>query len=160
MVIPSSIALIENLGIEIQRAQNLHRFRSFAYLAMAIINLVLSVILCQRYGAVGSAVGTAISLIVANGLIMNIYYHKKCNIDILHFFKNILRVFPGLLLPIAVGAVITKTGFVKNVFSFLVGVAAYTLVYCGSMWLIGMNSYEKQLILNPAKRLLKKSVKK
>ena len=160
LVIPSSIALIENLGIEIQRAQNLHRFRSFAYLAMAIINLVLSVILCQRYGAVGSAVGTAISLIVANGLIMNIYYHKKCNIDILHFFKNILRVFPGLLLPIAVGAVITKTGFVKSVFSFLVGVAAYTLVYCGSMWLIGMNSYEKQLILNPAKRLLKKSVKK
>lgn len=58
---------------------------------MALINLGLSIILCKRFGAVGSAIGTAISLIVANGLVMNIYYHKKCNIDIITFWKNILK---------------------------------------------------------------------
>lgn len=160
LVIPSSIALIENLGIEIQRAQNLHRFRSIAYFIMAVINLVLSVILCQRYGAIGSAIGTAISLIAANGIIMNIYYQKKCNIDVIHFFKNILRVSLGLIVPVIVGVIITRTGFVNSVWRFLLGVAAYTLVYCGSMWLVGMNAYEKQLVLNPVHRLLKKSVKK
>lgn len=85
------LRLIQNLGIEIQRAENKHQFRSIVYTVMALINLGLSIILCKRFGAVGSAIGTAISLIVANGLVMNIYYHKKCNIDIITFWKNILK---------------------------------------------------------------------
>lgn len=43
---------------------------------MAIVNLVISIFLCQIYGAIGSAIGTAISLIFVNGIIMNIYYHN------------------------------------------------------------------------------------
>lgn len=87
LIIPASIALIQNIGIEVQRAQNKHQFRSIAYLMMALINLGLSIVLCQKYGAVGSAAGTAISLILCNGVIMNIYYHRKCNIDISAFGK-------------------------------------------------------------------------
>ena len=79
LTIPASIALIQNIGIEIQRAMNIHQFRSVIYAVMAIVNLMLSIYLCQIYGAVGSAIGTAISLILANGFIMNIFYQKKCN---------------------------------------------------------------------------------
>ena len=160
LILPSSIALIENLGIEIQRAENKHRFRSIAYFFMALINLVLSVILCQKYGAVGSAVGTAISLVVANGIVMNIYYHKKCNIDILYFIKNIARLFAGLIIPVAFGVLLMKLGFVKSFVTFIAGVAAYTAVYCCSVWFLAMNSYEKELILVPVRKMLKKSVKK
>ena len=56
LVLPSSIALIQNLGIEVQRAENNHRFRSIVYIAMAMINLVLSVVLIKKYGEVGAAV--------------------------------------------------------------------------------------------------------
>jgi O-antigen/teichoic acid export membrane protein len=73
---------------------------------MATVNLVLSVFLCQSYGAVGAAIGTAISLIVANGIVMNIYYHKKCNINILYFWKNILKMLLGIIIPIILGIVI------------------------------------------------------
>ena len=79
LIFPASIALMQNLGIEIQRAKNKHQFRSVVYAIMAVINLLLSIVLCQKYGAIGSAIGTAISLIIANGIIMNIYYYKKCN---------------------------------------------------------------------------------
>jgi O-antigen/teichoic acid export membrane protein len=82
LIFPASIALIQSLGIEIQRAENKHHFRSIVYAFMALINLGLSIWLCQKYGAVGSAIGTSISLIVANGLLMNMYYYKKCGIDI------------------------------------------------------------------------------
>ena len=37
LTLPSTIALIQNLGIEIQRAENKHQFRSIAYLIMAFI---------------------------------------------------------------------------------------------------------------------------
>ncbi len=146
LVLPATVALIQNLGIEIQRAQDKHRFRSFVYLGMALTNLVLSVILCQRLGAVGAAIGTAVSLVIANGIVMNIYYHKQCHIDILLFWKNIARVSVGLILPIAAGIAITHFVDLYSKLSLLLAIVAYSAVYVLSMWLFGMNAYEKELI--------------
>lgn len=149
LIIPSSIALIQNLGIEMQRALNKHQYRSIIYLLMAIINLFLSIILCQLYGAVGSAIGTSISLIVANGFIMNVIYYKICHIDVILFWKNILRMSLGLICPIFVGVILNKTIVINGYFTFILCIIIYTLVYIISMWLISMNKYEKKLILKP-----------
>lgn len=154
LIIPATIALIQNLGIEIQRAQNKHQFRSYIYLAMAFINLIVSIILCQRYGAIGSTIGTAISLVVANGIIMNIYYHKKCNIDVIGFWKSIIILSRGLLIPVACGIVMMKFVPIGSLWMFVGQVILYTAIYCVSMWFIGMNSYEKSLILNPLRSIV------
>ena len=154
LVLPASIALIQNLGIEIQRAQNKHHFRSLVYLGMAFVNLGLSIILCQKYGTVGCAIGTAASLVLSNGLIMNIYYHKKCAIDIIAFWKSIFRLFCGLLLPVAAGVLILRLADITHWGMFLIWVMVYTSIYCLSMWFIGMNSYEKQLVLKPIFKVL------
>ena len=153
LIIPASIALTQNVGLEIQRAQNKHKFRSFAYLIMAIVNLVLSIFLCQWYGAIGSAIGTAISLVLANGLIMNVYYHKACNLNVLIFWKNILKMSLGLIVPIACGVLIVK--FI-NLYSLVVLFAfifIYAIVYFVSMWFVGMNEYEKNIVRKVFKRL-------
>ncbi len=156
LIIPSTIPLIQNLGIEIQRALNKHRFRSFAYAIMAVVNLLISVILSQKLGAVGAAVGTAVSLILANGLIMNIYYHKHCNIDIISFWKSILSFFPALLPCIILGIIINRFIPIKSFIAFSALILLYTAVYCVSMWLWGMNSYEKALIKQPINKVLSK----
>lgn len=156
LVIPASIALIQNLGIEIQRAENKHQFRSVVYLFMALINLGLSIILCQKFGAVGSAVGTAISLILANGLVMNVYYQKKCNIDIILFWKSISGLLCGMIIPIIVGILLVNNLDVNSLLKFLSLILIYSVVYFVSMWFIGMNSFEKKLILKPIKKILVK----
>lgn len=153
LMIPASIALIQNVGIEIQRALNKHHFRSIAYAVMAFVNLAASVYLCQRYGEVGSAIGTAISLILANGLVINWYYHTHCNLDIPRFWKNILRMSLGLLIPIAFGIGVTHWLDLSSMVQLVIGIAAYAAVYCVSMWLIGMNRFEKDLIGRPLKKL-------
>lgn len=146
LIIPASVALIQNLGIEIQRAENLHQFRSVVYVIMAIVNLGLSIILCQRYGAIGSAIGTAIALILANGLIMNIFYHKKCNINIVQFWREILHLTSGLIIPIVFGIFVNKMIPYTNTIVFVLKIVSYSLVYIGSMWMFGMNNYEKELL--------------
>ena len=156
LIIPASIALIQNLGIEIQRAENKHQFRSIAYLIMALVNLALSIILCQKYGAIGSAFGTAISLICANGVIMNIYYHKKCNINMIFFWKSILSQLAGLAVPLLFGVCMISLINVNSITKLIVCVIAYTIVYCISMWLLGMNNYEKDLVRKPIKKLVHK----
>lgn len=155
LVLPASIALMQNLGIEIQRAQNKHQFRSYAYLAMAIVNLLLSIYLCKIYGAIGSAIGTAISLILANGLVMNIYYHKKCNINILLFWKNILFMSKGLIIPIIVGLLFTRIIDCSSFIQFVMGVFIYITVYGISVWIFSMNEYEKNIVLNVFKKFKK-----
>lgn len=160
LILPASIALIQNMGIEIQRAENKHKFRSIAYIIMAMINLVLSIYLCQRYGAIGSAVGTAISLIIANGLIMNIYYHKYCNIDIIAFWKSILRLSIGLIIPIGFGVAIQWFINLYNIALFLCFMVIYLIVYCASVWFLGMDEGEKQLVKKPLRKIFKNANRK
>lgn len=142
LIIPASIALIQNIGIEIQRAQNQHQFRSVIYIGMAVINLVLSILLCQKYGAIGCAIGTAVSLIIANGLIMNIFYHKKCNIDIVTFWREIGSVAKGMIIPFIFGTLLSQLDY-GNIYIFIGKIFLYTIVYIISLYCIGMNCTEK-----------------
>jgi O-antigen/teichoic acid export membrane protein len=156
LIIPGSIDLIQNLGIEIQRAKNLHGFRAAIYLIMAIINVIVSIFLCQKYGAIGAAIGTAISLVVVQGIIINIYLFKKCGINVLSFWGSIIRLSLGLVPPVVVGLIIIRFININSILVLIACVALYTMVYCGSMWLIGMNNYEKDLVKKPLFKILKR----
>ena len=148
LCIPSMIALTQNIGIEVQRALNKHKFRSIAYLVMALVNLVLSIFLAQQYGAIGSAIGTGVSLILANGLVMNIYYYKQCGIDIVLFWRNIIRISFGLVIPVLCGVLLSRYFPYDNLWLLLIAILIYTTIYCASMWLTSMNKYEKGLVLS------------
>ena len=156
LVTSSTIPFIQNIGIEVQRAQNKHQFRSIIYLCMALINLVVSIFLINLLGVVGAVIGTAISLIVANGIIMNIYYHIKCNIDIIAFWKEILKILLAMLIPIAVGVIINQFINLYSIFNLILFIGIYTVIYAISMWFFAMNSYEKDLIKKPLSKIFKK----
>lgn len=123
---------------------------------MALVNLVLSIFLCRKYGPVGSAFGTAVSLILANGLVMNVYYHKRCNLDIVMFWKNILLMTKGLIIPIISGILINKFFKMTHITTFLCGILIYTLCYCISVWFLSMNKEEKNLVTKPLKRIVRR----
>lgn len=154
LIIPGTIPLIQNLGIEIQRALNKHQFRSIAYLFMAIINLSISYYLCQIYGAVGSTIGTAFSLIIANGIIMNIFYYKKCYIDVISFWVNIFKASVGLIIPVIIGVLLTKIINI-SIYIYLLCIVFYTTIFLVSMYFFSMNRYEKDLVVGVLKKLIK-----
>lgn len=146
LMIPAIIPLTQNLGIEIQRAQNRHQFRSVVYSFMAICNLALSIYLCQIYGAIGSAIGTAISLVIANGIIINIFYHIKCNVDIICYWKNIFSLSIVMIIPIFYGIIIGRLFNLFRLGTFLFAIFSYSLLYAYSLWFFGMNEFEKDII--------------
>lgn len=157
LILPATIPLIQNVGIEIQRAQNKHKFRSIVYLLMAVLNLGVSIVFCQWWGAIGSALGTAISLIVANGFLINCYYHKACNIDVIAFWKSILTMIKGLIIPAVFGIVVAKWIRFDSLFVLACWIFAYSAVYCASVWIFSMNQYERNLVGNPIKAFSGKS---
>ena len=155
LILTAFVSLIQNIGIEIQRAENKHQFRSVVYMAMAFLNLWLSMYLCQFYGAVGCAIGTSISYVVANGFVMNVYYHLKCNIDIIAFWRSIAGLTRGLGVPLIVG-IYLYYNTCNSLLMFVLRIAIYSVVYVISMWLLGMNDYEKNLFREPMKKVVRK----
>ncbi len=156
LILPVTIPLIQNIGVEITRAKNMHQFRSWVYLFIAIINVILTVPLARVYGGVGAAIGTGISLIVGNGLLMNWYYHTRVGLDIKYFWKNILSFIPSLILPIIIGIVMNLYRDLFSITSFLLCGIIYVIVFLISIWFFGLNQYEKDLIGKPIVKVLKK----
>lgn len=157
LIIPVTIPLIQNLGIEIQRAQNKHRFRSFAYATMALINLLLSIYLCQIYGPTGAAFGTTISLLLANGMVMNFYYQKRCGIDVVRFWKNIIRMSAGFIIPVLIGILMRNIMKINGIIILVAGISILAVTYLASMWIIGLNKEEKGFVKTILKKMFWKT---
>jgi O-antigen/teichoic acid export membrane protein len=151
-----TIPIIQNLGIEIQRAMNLHKFRSLIYFVIALLNIGISIPLVIRYEGIGAALGTAIALLIGNVLIINIYYHKRVGIDIIFFWKEIFKIFPAFILPILIGYLFTTYVNIYMTSYFFLGVGIYSVVFILSMWFIGMNNYERDLFVKPFKIIITK----
>lgn len=156
LIIPVTIPLIQNIGIEIQQAKNMHQFRAWVYFFIAIANVGITIPLAKTYGGIGAALGTALSLLLGNGIMMNWFYHNKVGLDIKFFWKQIIGFSPALSIPIIFGAIISVKFDLNNILSFLMFGIIYAIVFMISMWKIGMNQYEKDLFGKPLKRLLKK----
>ena len=156
LILPVTVPLIQNLGIEIQRAKNMHRTRSIVYLMIAICNVGISIPLIKLLGPVGAAIGTAISMIAGNIIFMNWYYHARIGMNMIYFWKEIAKFIPALIVPCMVGIFILSfvdiTGLVKlGVFAII-----YIVVYGLSMYCLGMNTEEKQLVMGSIKKILRK----
>ena len=152
LVIPILIPLIQNVGIEMQRAINKHQFRSIIYMIIAISNVAISIPLAGKWGAVGAAMGTAFSLLIGNGLIMNIFYHTVLHINMKYFWKEILKTWKGFLIPTILALLITRCVAFDNMRIFLINAVIFTVVYCVSILIFSCNVEEKKLIFSMIKR--------
>ena len=156
LIIPVTVPLVQNLGIEIQRAKNMHRARSIVYLFIAVANVFISIPLIKLMGPAGAALGTAISLCVGNVFFMNWYYHSRMGMNMFYFWKEIAKFIPALIAPTIVGIFIMKFAYVSGLLHIGLYAIAYTAVYGLSMYFLGMNAEEKQLVMGPIKKILRK----
>ena len=156
LIIPVTVPLIQNIGIEIQKARNMHKFRSVLYTAIAVANILISIALCPRYGGIGCAVGTGMALIVGNGVIMNWYYQKRIGLNIAAFWKSFLSFIPAMIFPCGTGILMKYVFGITSLKRFLLFIFIYIIIYCGSVWLLAMNAEEKGTIRGIMKKILKR----
>lgn len=98
MIFPVLIPLSQNVGIEIQRAKNLHQFRSIVLAVFAVVNIIVTYVLVNYIGVVGSIWGYIISIGLGNGIIINIYNHFKVGLNMIEYWKNVVLVtFPAII---------------------------------------------------------------
>ena len=143
IMIPLTIPLIQNTGIAIMQARNMHQFRSIIYFFIAVGNVIASILLVKKYGIMGCAISTGISFIIGNIVIINIYYYKKLDIDIPLFWKNIFQMSIPIVLAMLLGLLLNKYILNVNYISFLLRILTYSTIYFVLLYFIGLNQSEK-----------------
>lgn len=156
LMVPITIPLIQNIGLSILQAKNLYKYRTMIFLGIAILNVAISIVLAKMYGGIGAAIGTAVSLIIGQGIILNIYYHKKVGINMIEFWKNIIKMSIPVIFVVLFGILLNKFIVSNSIIILVVKIFIYSIVYCIMMWLFGINEYEKDLIRKPLEKIISK----
>ena len=153
LILPLCIPLIQNLGLSIMQAKNKYRFRTISMAIMSIFNIILSIFLAKKYGPVGSAIGTAISLIIINIIVMNIYYYKEIKIDVIRFWKEIVKMTIPFIIPITIILIMMNYIILHGYIYLLIFGGIYSLTYTIVCYSLVMNQYEKNIVNKVLKRL-------
>lgn len=152
LFIPLTVPLIQNTGISILYASNLQAFRSMVLIFIAVLNVAISIPMVKFYGGIGAAIATSFSLLVGNGLIMNIYYNRRIGINTLYFWKNIGRLSIPILLALLLGFGVNLLIASNSALFILIKVIIFSIIYPVIMWLLGINNEEKRVFISMIKK--------
>ena len=146
LILPLCVPLIQNLGISIMQAKNMHKFRSILLALIAVANIFISIPLAKAYGGIGSAIGTSLSLIIGNIIILNIYYHKKVGINVIEFWKSIIKMTIPMIIPIVAIVILMHFATLHGYVNLIVFGGIYTILYCLTCYFLVMDDYEKNIV--------------
>ena len=158
VMVPFTIDLVQNLGLSILQIMNRYSFRAKVYFVAALINIVTTVILAKYMGIKGAAFSTGLSMLITSGFILN-WYYIKLGLKIKEFWINIagilIKLLPYTIIMYFLNLWISNmTGGMGGL---ILRMAIYSCGYVCVAFLIAMNQYEKTLIRNVYKKIMRRS---
>lgn len=146
LMTPIVIHLSQGTAQEILRAYNRHGQYVIVHFLFAVVGFVLCIPLTKSYGVLGVAVGTSITSFLVTMIYDNWYYAKAAHLDVMSFFRGMLKFMPAVFLCAFAGVGINEMIFMDSWRDFLRVGALYTVSYGVIMYFIGMNEHEKKLV--------------
>lgn len=163
------IPCFQNVGLEIQKAKNMHKKRSIVYFFVGIANVGITIPLAiffsgdqfeVGFGGIFAAAATFICVILGQVIWMNVYYQRKVGLNIFAFWKGIISILPGFIIPVGVGVLLNTFTSINNYRMFFLDAFIILISYIISVWFISMNKYEKELVKSPFRRIARKLKRK
>lgn len=140
--------LTESIGTQILWALNEHKEQSYLKMAIVILNIVLTIILIKWKPLIGATIGTFISLLIGDVIVMNIIFKKKLKMKILYYYSNLFEgILPCIILSCLSGYFINEF-LMSNWVGFCLKNLFMVFIYGICMLYFGFNEYEKKLIFS------------
>ncbi len=145
IMIPNTIPLIESAAVNVLDAKKKRLFRSLVLFFMSLLNVIVSVILVNKFGMTGAPIGTAIAFVVGNGIIMNIYYYRIIGIDVLKMFKEIFsRTWLCIIFSALCSFPLNFLFCEYSWFTLIIKLLLFSSILFFSILLFGLNNSEKK----------------
>ena len=149
--ISTAIPLIQNLGMIILQARNQLKYRSIMILVVSAVSVIVAIPMAKYYGINGLGWTIATAVVFGHGVLLNIYYHRYVGLNILKFWREILKMSFVPMVLIGIGLV----GFdwlgisIDTISNLIISFISFSLVYVVAFYTLSMNDYERALIMTP-----------
>ncbi|MDD5844340.1 MAG: polysaccharide biosynthesis C-terminal domain-containing protein [Olsenella sp.] len=147
-LIPFTVDLSQNIGLTILQVMDRYGFRAKMYLAAAVINIGLTVVLAQGFGIIGAAIASALAMIVSSGFILNWYYQKRIGLDMCTWWRSVLKEILPMIALCVVFAMAWRPFTGCSWIAFLIGLALWAMAFSLVSYFICANDYERSLVSN------------
>ena len=152
MVTPLFIPLVQNTGVEIQRAKNKHRARSLCYLCAAGLNLSVTFALAPVMGYWAPVIGYTAYVLLGTGVFMNWYYAHGIGLNMAYFWGRVFPVVGIALIAVAVCAMGEVLFPVLGWGMFVMWGIVYSLLYAFLIWSMILSANERATIKSKLRR--------
>lgn len=157
LIIPAFVPMVESISYEILDAKMKRMGRSIILLFMCGINIGLTILFVYLFGYVGAAYATAISLLIGDWILTNIYIHKSTGLKIFTLFKGALsKTWIAALFTIYLGYIIVNKIPLHGWIGFIVEGILIVAVYCLFLYFIGLKKEEKKYVDDSINRIKNK----
>ena len=143
IILPFTIDLIQNIGLAILQAMNCYDFRAKIYFLTGVLNLIMAIPLGIHYGGIGCAIATRISMLIGNGLIMNVFYERCINLYIKDFWWQIGRITVVVLICLVMGYGLNLLLPFDGRLGFIIKIILYIILYSAMIYHFALNIKEK-----------------
>lgn len=131
------------------------KYKAICYILGAIVSTVISCLLANDLGGIGTGIGIAVCLWGCHVIIMNIVYIKITSLDIKSFFVTCYgKVLPIMSLITIVCFFINKLFYTKSIIFLGLKIIIFIVIMLGFLWKLVMNDTEKLQIKDLCKSFL------
>ena len=125
------IPLSQSICLSILRACNKQKFRAYLYVALAVLNVGLSIPMCHILGGLGCVLVTALFLVFGNVVIMNIYYSKAIKLDIRKFYVSVIAKSGAISITLLLWGMFINFRFciTERIGVLIIKIFIYTIIY-------------------------------
>ena len=152
VLVPMFLNTANDIVINVLDILNKRHVRSIILMGTTALNLLLTIVGIQYMGMVGASLATGLATLL-QVIILNIYYQKKINIDVLYLFrKGFAGIIPSIFAALAV--TLPLYFLIKNTYlSFFACGIVFLLVFGILYVLWGANPLEKQALRGVVNKL-------
>lgn len=129
------------------------KLQAYAFVLMAVVNLLLAYPLTKNFGVVGLCVSIMVAYLVRT-IVMDIVFYRVLHINVFKFVgMSYVKILPSIfIITVCCGTfnnIYTQGGWI----GFIIRVVFCVISYCLIIWFFSMNKEEKYLILIPVKKI-------
>lgn len=141
------IVLTKSIGTQILWAMNEHKEQAILKFIIVLLNIGLTILLIKWQPLLGATVGTFISVLLGDIVVMDIIFHKKLGLKIKDYYCGLFKgILPAMFLSIFFGIIINIYFNGYSLIGFAIKSSIMIIIYIIGMIIFGLNNDEKKLI--------------
>ncbi len=161
MIAPSFVIRTRDIAQSVAWAENKVKLLAGLQVLCAVVNVILSVVLVPRIGALGAGVSIFVGMVVAQIVGMHFLCTRVLHLDMWGFYKNcqLKMIVPGVIC-MAAGFALQYYLPSPNLMHFILKACVAGAIYVVVVWFLYMNADEKELFTGAFRKIKKKLIKK